>query len=265
MTLDGIYGLKGSGKNIISVLICKYFVPKDVPIYTNFELRLPNAHLIEPEDLFDVFTIKNENDFSERRELITDEAYGWLESRGSGFNELNKYLSWMISQSRKRGLNWKCIAQLRAMLDLRWRGQEDRIIYCHKRNLDSLGNSEEDFNYSFIEGGNINNYTIDYDNAKQFFPMYNTNQVILPQEFKEISDRIKFKKHPELLNKYINGIADLVIKEHDIPCRTLVSGEERYSITDDWLRDKLLEMKKMEAMDYTKYIKCRIKGKLGIN
>ena len=261
MTLDGIYGNVGSGKNIIAVANACY-IPKEVPIYTNFKLNLKNAEMIEPEELFDVF---EEDSKIPAKELITDEAYSWIESRGSGFSDLNKYISYMIFQSRKRGLNWKAIAQLRGTLDLRWRGLENRIVYCHERTLDTSGNSTEDFRYSFIKGLQIVNITLPYKNATRFFGLYNTNKTILPPDFRELAEKVKFKKHPELLNEFITKLAEEVMNKYSVPCKTLLNGTEKYSISDDWVKDKLLDMKKVEYFEYAKYIKIRIKAKLGID
>lgn len=261
MTLDGIYGLAGSGKSIIAVSNACY-VPKEIPIYVNFNLRLKNAQLIEPEEIFEVF---EEDTKQPVKELITDEAYSWMESRGSGFNDINKMVSYMIFQSRKRGLNWKAIAQLRGTLDLRWRGMENRVVYCHERNLDTSGNSTDDFKFSFIKGLHVVNLTMPYENSRQFWNLYDTNQTILPTDFQELRDKIKFKKHPDKLNKYIDDVVTEIMKKVKIPCKTLKNDEIKYFVSDDWVRDTLLRMEKTDAMEYIKYIKSRIKVKLEID
>lgn len=261
MTLTGIYGFVGSGKDVISVIDCAN-TPKEIPIYTNFDLRLKNADKIEPEEIFDVFS---EDSKIPIKKMVTTELYGWLENRGSGFSDLNKYISYMIFQSRKRGLNWTANAQLRGTVDLRWRGLENIVIYAHERNLDMSGNSTDDFHYSIIKNMRVVNLTLEYEMAKQFFDIYSTKEVVMPQGFNELSMKIKFKKHPELLNEYINSIADKVMKKYTIPNKELKNGTIKYSVTEDWIRDKLLEMNLIEAMEYSKYVKFRIKGKLEID
>lgn len=265
MGLDGIYGKGGSGKSLLATIDAK-FVPKEIPIYTNYKINLKNAELIEPEEIFEVFI---EDSAIPAKLLITDEAYGWIEARGSGNLDLNKYISYMIFQSRKRGLNWRSIAQLRGTLDLRWRGLEDRVIYCHKRNLDTCGNSTDDFNFSMMEGFQVVNFSMEYEKAKPFFSLYDTRKTIMPQEFKELDMKIKFKRNPTLLNGYVNDITDLIIKTESVPSTRLKDGTEKFHVSEDWVRDKILEMSEKKpdilmAMDYIKFIKVRIKGRLGI-
>lgn len=257
--LNGIYGSVGSGKNILEVADC-CATPKEIPIYTNFKLSLKNAELIEPEELFDTFTEEKEVPI---KKLVTDEAVTWLESRGSGFSDLNKYISYMISQSRKRGLNWTVLSQLRGMLDLRWRGQETQITYCYPRNLDMAGNSTDDFKFAVMRDTRIVKLEMKYETAKQFFGLYDTSQTLMPPDFNELAMKIKFEKNPKLLDEYATKYAKLLIKS-GVPTKTQKNGEKKILINDDWIRDKLLEINKIEAMNYIKYIKPRIKKLMGV-
>lgn len=257
MTLTGIYGFVGSGKDILSVIDC-CATPKEIPIYTNYKLNLPNAERIEPEEIFEVF---EEDSAIPIKKMVTTELYTWLESRGSGFNDMNKYVSYMIFQSRKRGLNWTANAQLRGTVDLRWRGLESTVIYAHERYLDMAGNSTDDFKYSIIKNLRVKNIVLPYEKAKKFFNLYNTKETVMPQDFKELSQRIKFKKHPEQLNEFLDNVTEKILKEHqcDIPCKN-----DKLSITDDWIRDIILRMNKLEYMEYARYIKIRLKAKLNL-
>jgi len=258
MPLTGIYGFVGSGKNVVEVADCVY-TPKNIPIYTNFRMDLPNVKKIEPEDVFDLFEVTEENPVIK---LVTDEAYSWFESRGSGFNELNRFLSYLMFQSRKRGLNWISIAQLRGTLDLRWRGLEDKIIVAKARNLDSAGNSTDNFNYILLKNLKKIQFGLEYEKAKKFFPLYDTKQVILPPDFQELKDKLQFKKNPKLLNDLIDKIVtDLFITKDSFPCKTLKSGEVKYGITQDWVADKLLRINP-KWIEYTKYVTVRLKAHL---
>lgn len=261
MPITGTYGDVGTGKDLISVIDAN-FTPHEIPIYANFKINLKRAEKIEPEEIYEVFT---EDSKIPIKKMITTELYGWLEARESAFSEMGKYISYMIFQSRKRGLNWMANAQLRSTVDLRWRGMEDKIIYCHPRDLDMSGNSSDDFHYTIMKNLKVANLTLEYETAKQFFGLYNTKDIIMPQEFEHLQNKIKFKKNPEMLNKFINAKASLIMKKFPIPSNQLKDGTFKYHISDDWVRDKLLELGETDAMEYTKYIKVRIKGKLGFD
>lgn len=258
MPLNGIYGLVGSGKNVISMCDL-YFTPKEVPIYTNFKTTLKNAQLIEPEEVFEVF---EEDTKTPIVKLVTDEAYSWFESRGSGFSDLNRFLSYLMCQSRKRGLNWYSIAQLRGTLDLRWRGQEDLVIYAKQRKLDSAGNSTDDFHYALMKAGKIITGKMLYEDVKNLgiFEMYDTKQVILPPDFLELKQKLQFKKNPDLLNKLIDDIVlELLKTKASFPCKIQKDGTTKYSITQDWIKDKILRTNP-KHLEWSNYVTIRLKA-----
>lgn len=257
MGLDSIVGDKGSGKNIISVWDCLN-TPKEIPIFSNFDINIKRCDVIEPDEVFEVFEYDK---LQPIKKLITDEAYTWFESRGSGTSDLNKFMSYLMFQSRKRGLNWISIAQLRNTLDLRWRGMEDRLIIAHERDLDIYGDSKDDFIYSVFKGlKKPYSFKIPYDKAKILFGVYDTKKVLLPPDFNEIKLKLK-NKNPENLNKYIDKLANKIIELYPIPTRFLKDGSEKKIITSDWVRDKLLRPPISQGMEYTIYVKARIQEK----
>lgn len=248
--LRGVYGYVGSGKNVIETIDMCY-KRKEIPIFTNFDLRLKNASKIEPEEVFEVFEL---DDKIPVKYLVTDEAYTWFESRGSAMSELNKFLSYLMFQSRKRGLNWHSIAQIRGTLDLRWRGMEDNVLACGKRNLDSAGNSTDDFKFALIENMQIKRFGLRYEKAKPFFDKYNTRQVLMPQEFLEMKQKLKNRK-PEELNNYIDSLVE-ELKKFPPPTKQLVDGTIKLAITQEWVRDMLLRIGR--GWEFSSYVKVRL-------
>ena len=249
--LMGIYGNVGSGKNLISV-IDDYFTPSEIPIYTNFRINLKNAEMIEPEEVFDVFEYDSAIPV---KKLVTDEAYSWFESRNSGSCDVNKFLSYLMFQSRKLGLNWKSIAQMRNTLDLRWRGMENKIINCGDRVLDMAGNSTDDFNYSFVKrssvGIKIVNKKLLYCDAKKFFGLYDTNKRILPQDFDNLKMKI-MNKDTINLNRHIDELVNELLSGKIVVPKT--------KLTQEWVRDALLRLNKSSL--YASNVKVRLNERL---
>lgn len=257
--LTGIYGYCGSGKNVFAT-IDAFYTPKEIPIYVNFELRLKNAERIEPEEVFEVFEYDAKVPI---KKMITDEAYSWFESRGSGQSDINTFLSYLMFQSRKRGLNWMSIAQLRASLDLRWRGMEDRIVLAEERNLDISGDSKENFGYWLLKNNRKKHVTIKYEKAKPFFDLYETKEVVIPIEFKEMQLKMKNRKLDNL-NDYIDELVVKLItaseKKKIIFPTKIVKDDTVYHFTQEWVRDALIKIN--ENGDYCSNVKVRLLEKL---
>lgn len=263
MTLIGVYGNVGSGKTLIST-IDDFFTPREIPIYCNFKLNLPNAELIEPEEVFEVFTVDEKIPI---KKLVTDEAYGWYESRGSGVRTENEFFSYLMFQSRKVGLVWKSIAQLRGTLDLRWRGMENKVIVCHERALDMAGRSTQDFNFTIIKntvsGVLVSKMNLPYKKSLPFFKLYNTNETILPQGFDEMKIKMKNKDITNL-NAYINELVNDIYNNHLelIPVKIMKDGTNKYKITQEFVRDLLLQLNK--PPEYASSVKVRLENKLNM-
>jgi deoxyadenosine/deoxycytidine kinase len=118
--LVNVDGDVGSGKTLLTTHIAN----KDTrPVFANYHINIPRFTYLEPEMLF---SMKNKN---EPRIVIIDEAYNWLESRLSG-RPINVYSSYILFQSRKRGIDFFLTDQLFETIDLRFRKMVNIEIYC---------------------------------------------------------------------------------------------------------------------------------------
>jgi hypothetical protein len=196
-----LYGDVGSGKTILGVQIV-FRCPK-IPVYSNIPMNLPNYHPLEITDIFKL-------EPSETGLLMfIDEAYSWIESRTSS-SEVNRYISYIGFQSRKRDLDIICTAQLRSSLDLRFRDMETISVFCFDRPKPKT--SKEDFRYRFVKGFKYHDLTFPYQKAKKIFPLYNTNKVVMPFGFEELEAKIKTKDSISL-KQTINEIVEMI--KHD--------------------------------------------------
>lgn len=106
--MASVVGNLGTGKTLLMTYIAEQY--RDETVYSNFTIKLPN---IVPIDVYTIGNIK-------QGIVLIDEAYEWLESRLSG-SDVNLYLSRLVFNSRKRGLDVFCSAQLGSSLDIRFR------------------------------------------------------------------------------------------------------------------------------------------------
>lgn len=257
MPMIGIYGMVGSGKGIINT-IDNYYIPKEIPIFCNYHSNLKNAQFIEPEEVFEVF---EEDKLTPVKVLDTDEATMWYENRNSGTKDSNAFFSFLMFQSRKMGLYWKSTAQLRGTLDIRWRGQENKVIYAHERELDMAGNSLDDFHFTVgkrtVNGIIVRNIGLKYKKAQRFFGLYNTKEKITSQEFRDLKEKIQ-NKNADTYNKFLDDLTkefyDLRLKE--IPFKVNKDGSKKYLLTQERVRDVLIRMGKNP--EYASSVKVRI-------
>ena len=227
-------GHLGSGKT----LLLTYFAlltNKNIPIYANFHIKLPNVKVIEPNELEDL----------EKGILLIDEAYLWLDSRCSG-REINRYLSYLIFQSRKRGFNVFASSQLSSAIDLRYRFISDLNIYAVGETGDTKFNA---FRYIFNGWGASKTVFLPFDYAKKFlFNIYDTLEypemeltTFEPKRFNQTVEEVvkKLKEEYDIINKFSKGMIGDVLLEEGMFNERLVN-----SVYDRLKRQALMEKAK---------------------
>jgi hypothetical protein len=165
-----IEGTYGSGKTLLAT---KAALSSDVPVLSNFKLNVP---LYEPLDLSELADIKR------KCLVILDEAYVYLESRTSG-RDVNRYMSYMLFQSRKRGIDFILTEQLNTTIDVRYRDMTDLTIRAKRHG--------DDFTYSIYHPGEVygGTWVLTKKLAEKLFPLYDTTETVeTPQDMgKELS------------------------------------------------------------------------------
>jgi hypothetical protein len=187
-----IIGTLGSGKTLFATIIACH-TPSSTNIFANYELRLPNYTPLEPELLMQKDT---------HGLIIIDEAYVWLESRTSG-NKANRYLSYILYQSRKKGFNFILTAQNISSVDRRYREQADIIVLCNNNA------KKQRFEY-FIYKKQFLSYLkairyLSYANAEKYYKYYDTAQLVMPPAMKKLSYSFILNDNDKL-DKLINKI-----------------------------------------------------------
>jgi len=185
-----ILGNYGSGKT----LLLTYLATKTKRnIFSNFGLKIKNYNSL---DVLDLLNLPNNID------VFLDEAYTWLESRLSG-KAINRYLSYILLQSRKRTLDIYCTAQLFSTIDIRFRHKSDIIIECHKY--------KDGFHYKFFNKNTFKRkyLILPFSESIKYYKYYDTYEIVEPYEKARLefslllSDTNKLFKRAKEIAKYI--------------------------------------------------------------
>src|SRR4030043_860537 len=113
VTLINLVGKVGSGKTLFMTADS---VNSGRPIYANYEIRHKKYRALTPELLMDPDL--------HGAVICLDEAYAWLESRTSG-KDINRYMSYILFQGRKKDIDFYMSEQLLSSVDLRYRDMID--------------------------------------------------------------------------------------------------------------------------------------------
>jgi hypothetical protein len=225
----GLYiltGYMGSGKTLLSTDMC---LTSKVPVIANYDIgnfrydvkndrkvlveRNPNTHLLDLGQLLHLPYNKCK--------VVLDEAYSYLESRVS-MSKLNLYMSYILFQSRKRGIDFIITAQLSSSIDNRFIDLADCIIGCKQK--------KDGFYYYIGNGRSISVMKIPIKKAERIWEHYDTSQVIMPQNIKELETQIDIMDK-KVLKKRLDELEKKFRSEYgNLPKIT-------YSIVDNFLLD----------------------------
>jgi hypothetical protein len=191
-----IVGTMGSGKT----LLMTHFATKinNKPIYSNYEIKVRNYKKLEAIDLVNL-----PNDI----EVFLDEGYAWLESRISS-SLLNRYMSYLLLQSRKRQNNFYITAQLFSSIDKRFRLHSDILILAKKV---GLPDNPRGFKYSVmnIRDNKFSTLFFPINKARKLFRLYDTTEIIKPFNNSQLKYNI-IKDDSKLLMKMSNELANKI-------------------------------------------------------
>lgn len=199
MTFINIVGDRGTGKT----LLMTYFASKEKrkPIFSNYLLKLENYFELTPEILITI-------DYPSL--VLLDEGWSWIESRTSG-NPINRYMGYIIFQSRKRKIDFILTEQIFETIDVRFRLQCDIQIYAE--------NHDKGFLYEVHKLSGYKNYKpkkflLTFEQAEKIYPLYDTEELKNPREIEELIYKVSSKK--EQTNIEINKIVDKIFNDQTL-------------------------------------------------
>lgn len=179
-----VLGNKGYGKSTYITYSLFQLKKKGYTIYTNFELKGIPYEKLNLNDLSSMFE-------KEHVAIAIDEASQYFDSRSSGKKE-NKYISYLLAQSRKRQTRIFLATQKLRYIDLRARLNYDKLVMVkpYKIVVDSKGNktlkraSEEDIFDEVVDFIKVTEKSFDgtvkevyYLNGHKYFDKFNTHEL----------------------------------------------------------------------------------------
>jgi hypothetical protein len=222
-----LFGDIGSGKTLLATVIA---MNDERPVLANYKIDSKKWVELEPQML---------NEVKEATLVIIDEAYSWLESRLSG-KDINRYLSYCLFQSRKRGIDFVLTAQLLSTIDLRFKNMADVYILCEQYR----GGFVYTIMYPGRRGRRV--MTMNLETASKYWGAYDTYELVNP-----IDDELLFKITPNKADflPEVDSIIEEMLKE--VPGDAWTKG-----MVSDYCLDKMF------PHSYVAVIYNRLKRKL---
>lgn len=196
MTLILVLGDVGSGKTLFTTYLASR---EKRPIYSNYKLKIPCYHPLFPETL---------NKLNKPALILGDEIYRWIESRTSG-KHLNRYMSYILFQSRKKGLDFAVTAQLESTIDIRFRQMANYEVHCQQ--LVDVGFGYRVFKMSAFKRYEPIDLIMPYEYAEKLFPLYDS------WEEQPIEDELIFNitQDKKEIIKDIDKVGNYLLTQYD--------------------------------------------------
>ena len=198
MVLISIEGDVGSGKTLLMTYLA--YVDTRM-VYANYHLNFPRYREMTPEGLLRI---------PKQSVALFDEAYAWLESRLSG-RDSNRFFSYVLFQSRKRGLDMYMTNQLISTVDVRFRSMINVEVLCEA--------TERGFEYVFrrISRRRFNRprtFLMPFELAEMVYPLYDTEERISTLDERELLLSVSRDKSDIMQD--VDEHADNIIKLYPI-------------------------------------------------
>jgi len=231
--ITAFIGLLGVGKTLGMTAYAKQLNSLGRKVLSNYKVSF--GELVNPIELVG-FEIENVV-------LLLDEAYTLLDSRQN--TQAKKYLTYFLKQTRKRTVDVFYTSQRFMDIDIRLRQITDRIIVCVK--YEGRG-----FIYIELQGGTVSGQKwLNMEQAKKIFPLYDTNEVIMPMDLNDEITNIEHLK--EVLAECPNMSSFVALIRVENPYITKENVEALYSLLKagkDSLAEKLIRPFKKPNASY---------------
>lgn len=205
----------------------QYFEPKyRLPIYTNFSLDYSEVRQVSVSELLDFEGLQGGL-------LCIDEAYTWLESRMSSSN-LNRYVSYFLFQSGKRGVDVIATAQLSSTVDLRFYDLAHIVVLTRK----DIANERFVYQMGVRTGVGVRVVTrhLSFVDAAKFWDSYITSEPVAPLGLKDLQAAME-RFDTVKINQRVDAIVQRAVLEKERFGWYSPQSVYRYQVQDWLLRE----------------------------
>ena len=169
-------------------------------LYSNYEIKDERYRELLPEVLMDK-TLRDAI-------ILLDEVYAWLESRTSG-RDINRYMSYILFQARKKDIDFYMTEQLLSTVDLRYRDMIDFEVRCK-----AIPNYKHPvgFRYRIIDILERKAYPmyLSIEAASRHFHLYDSYQPISPIDDEMM---VKISKNKTSIIEEVDNIVNTLLNE----------------------------------------------------
>lgn len=244
--LTDIYGDLGSGKTL---LMC-YFAVKanklNIPVITDYKLDLPNYIPLQIDELLHL---------QYNTALVEFDEFDVYMNNRRSMSNLSLFINNAIKQSRKKKLDIISTTQLLDTIDWRFTALTNISIIAY--GIIEIKKKEYfryDVVFKSIFGNRIRKLLIPVDFMEQLYDKYDTSEVVMPSDVKELALEVKDQKK---LNREVERVTNKILGlklEFNI-------GEKK--VTEKKLHDILLQLEEPESLAF--YVSSRLNQKLGFD
>lgn len=186
-----ILGDRGSGKTL---LLTRFVLKNKDPFYSNYKVYADNNKInlhplyneLHPEELLHLPV--------NSKKVIITEAYEYFESR-LGMGAFQRYMSYIVFQSRKRKIDFIIDTQLDDTIDHRYTRLCDYIIISEA--------TDYGFHYYCTNKRVIREFDIPFKSAEKIWNRYDSWEVVMTSQISELGKQIEVTNKPKLREKLV--------------------------------------------------------------
>lgn len=239
--LIGIFGDRGSGK---SVLLTFFLLKSKLPFFSNYHIfndektELPYNERI-PHPRYNELHVEELMKMPNTCGIVgITEAYEYFESR-LGMGSFQRYMSYMVFQSRKKRKHFIIDTQLEDTIDHRFTRLCDYIIMAEVENWG--------FHYYCSNKKSIIEFGITFKMAEKFWNRYDSWEIVTTSQIEDLGKQIETTNRPKLKIK-LNELEEKFWKEY--------KNIEQKKITHGLVENFLVDCEESDV--YESYLYARL-------
>ena len=233
-----IVGDRGSGKTLLNARFC---LKNQSPFYANYHVFSDNTktkphplwHELHPEELLKLPIVA--------QKVSITEAYEFFESR-LGMGAFQRFMSYIVFQSRKRKISFIIDTQLDDTIDHRFTRLCDYIIVAEAENYG--------FHYYCTNKHTISEFDITFKQAEKFWDLYDSWEVVTTPQIEDLAKQVEITNKPKLKQR-LNELEKIFWETYDIDM-------EKKKITHALVDAFLLDLEPPESDVYSSFLYARL-------
>ena len=184
-----IYGDKGSGKTLMSIVFCEIERKKDntTQFFTNTDYKYKTGSILD-------YLKKENQNKNYHKILLFDEIDKYIDARGS-MSSINKFIVYIMSLSRKTNTDIIMTSQLLRSIDLKAVKFANLIIQSNLLQKPEKENGNISIlNLDILTQDNYNTYSKVVKISPEVLKLYDTNYLLLGEISEDLKKIMKYYK-----------------------------------------------------------------------